>query len=358
MEYMSMGAEQLAKAEEVLREFPGIASFFGQWLSGQFQRAGQGFPHHVLLDFLDSPYGRTIAEKLDKAFEVATAQIPDQCPRLRKKLIDADQQAEFESVLFELEIATQLLGHGYPLEVEPLRAKQQKSPDFRTVLVGYPTYIEAKKLQADADVALAWDASRVVEQRLRAIEFPAPVDISFSVSPGLHTRYQGGFVKQILDAAGDLAQGGIKERRIVFSDGQGNEIGHAAIKRSPSEASSVVGGVWSRSQSQMDLWERERNLADRYFTGEQFPDDGVKVLIVDTSKLIRGELLLSSAWVEAAGDVINGLVLCSRQNRWGRQITDGARVLDNRQVPMPPPVFQALTDAFVTTALDEEGADD
>lgn len=349
-----MRAEEIAKAEELLREFSVIAPFFGQWLSRQLHRADRGLPHHVLVDFLGSPYGRAIAEKLDKAFEVVTARIADQRPRLRKKLIDADKQAKFESALFELEIATQLLSRGYPLEVEPLRAAHQKGPDFWTVLAGYPTYIEAKRLQADARVAQAWDASTEVEQSLRAIEFPAPVDVSFSVSPGLHKRYQAKFVRLVRDAAGDMVEAGHKECRVECLDDQGNAIGHATIRRSISNRSTVVGGVWSRSVCQMDLRNQEQNLAARYFSGEQFPHEGVHVLVVDTSKLLRGDLLLSSAWVEAPGDVINGLVLCGRQGQWGRDITDGALVLDNPQAQMPLEVYCTLTDAFVAASRAEE----
>jgi hypothetical protein len=72
---------------------------------------------------------------------------------LRKKIVKTVGQEALEAVLFELEIGVLLLKNNLRVEVEPLG---RKGPDLRAHFGGHDTYIEAKKLQHDAEAKHLW----------------------------------------------------------------------------------------------------------------------------------------------------------------------------------------------------------
>lgn len=144
-----MSAADTHQAEQLTSEFQHICLFLDNWLCQELDHARRKQRCHIFVGYLASPYRRVFAEKVDRIFGLLLESASEQCPRLRKKLTETTNQSEFESVLFELEIGCLLLGHGYKIKAEPFYPN--RGPDFRTSLLGEGAYVEAKKLQREAE---------------------------------------------------------------------------------------------------------------------------------------------------------------------------------------------------------------
>jgi hypothetical protein len=262
-----ISTSELSNAESLISQFQSILLFLGEWLSHEIEKAKQGRPYHILVGYVASPYGRRVAEKIDHIFGSLLTLPPRERSRLRKKVIEATSQPDFESVLFELEISHLLLRHGHAIEVEPCRPK--KGPELRTTFQGQQVYIEAKKLQADAEAENLWKT---------------------------HT-------------------------------------------------------VWARTVKQSALDQREWNLYQRYLADNQFPNSGLHLLAIDTSKFLHSAEMLPLAWDNyCRSDTkansqhpVHVLILCRRENQghtsWLNSLTDGAVVLDDPLLPVPDDVL-------------------
>lgn len=255
MAFNPLSAIELDQVESLIFQFQNISRFLGNWLLEEMKKAKQKQPYHILVAFLASPFGKITAEKTSHIFESLLNLASSECPRLRKKVIETTNQPEFESVLFELEVGYLLLQHGYRIKVEPLYPK--KGPDFVIVLNGQDVYIEAKKLQHDAEERHLWNTQ----------------------------------------------------------------------------------DVWTRTVTRSGLDAREWNLYERYLADNQFPDGGLHVLAIDTSKFLHSDEMLPHAWdyychsetKVHSQHPIHVLILCRRKDQghtsWLNDLTDGAIVL-------------------------------
>ena len=151
--------EELEQAESLISQFPSIPKFLGDWLTKELEKARQSEMRHIFLGYLTSPCGYIWAEKVGRIFETLMQYAPSECPRLRRKVTQATDQRDLESVLFELEIGFLLLKHGHEIEAEPLHP--QRGPDFRVVLCDQNVYVEVKKLQHDAEEEYLWKTQDV-----------------------------------------------------------------------------------------------------------------------------------------------------------------------------------------------------
>ncbi len=150
-----MSATEAHQVEQLVSQFQSIPVFLDNWLVAELEHAKQKQDCHIFVGYLASPHKKVFAEKVDYIFELLLRHASGECPRLRKKLTASTNQPEFESALFELEVACLLLQHGCGIKAEPLYPK--KGPDFRITLLGEDVYIEAKKLQPDAEEQQLWD---------------------------------------------------------------------------------------------------------------------------------------------------------------------------------------------------------
>jgi hypothetical protein len=147
------------QVEQLISQFQNIPAFLGNWLVEELEHAKHKQSCHIFVGYLASPYKKVFAEKVDRIFELLLHHASGECPRLRKKLTETTNQPEFESALFELEVGCLLLQHGYRIKAEPLYPK--KGPDFRIALLGEDVYIEAKKLQHNAEEQHLWNTQHV-----------------------------------------------------------------------------------------------------------------------------------------------------------------------------------------------------
>lgn len=116
--------------------------------------------------------------------------------------------------------------------------------------------------------------------------------------------------------------------------------------------------MWCRTVSTSDLSRQEWNLYVNYLENNQFPDDGYRLLVVDTSKRPRSVELLCHAWDyychhqnnKSSQHPIHVLVLCRREKqRHVSSLNDlsvGVSVFYNRSVPIAEGVVDALTGIF------------
>jgi hypothetical protein len=154
-----MSATDARQAEQLISQFQNISTFLGNWLYKELEHAKRKQGCHIFVGYLASPYRNAFAEKVDHIFESLLHKAPDDCPRLRKKLIKTTNQSEFESILFELEIGCLLLRHDHKIKAEPLYPKE--GPDFKIALLDEDVYIEAKKLRRDAEEQHLWNTQQV-----------------------------------------------------------------------------------------------------------------------------------------------------------------------------------------------------
>jgi len=269
-----MSPEEIVQVKALISQSPSISRFLGNWIQKQAGAAEQSQSHHIFLAYLASPYGYIFAKKTSDLFGSVLGAIPNQCPRLRKKIVKAVGQEDLEAVLSELEIGVLLLKNSLRVEVEPLG---RKGPDLKAYFGGYDTYVEAKKLQHDAEI-----------KHLRTSE-----------------------------------------------------------------------DNWVRVHTKPKLDKRTWNLYERYLTQNQFPNEGLHVLVVDSSKTDHGDKQpMSQAWDYycergASGNsypIIHALVLCRRQKQkhisWLYDLTSEAAIFQNTYSPLPNNVFETLTGVF------------
>jgi len=344
-----MSPDEIVQAESLISQFPSISKFFGNWISKEIEKAKQPQPRHIFLDYLASPYGYIFAEKTSKMFETVLNCIPSQCPRLRRKILEKTEQSGFESVLFELEIGSLLLNHGHDTEVEPLKSG---GPDLMTVFSGYDTYIEAKKLQREAKVELMRKRVFDLEGKLESASYP--VSICFTLTPQPKKHCESELLKQIADAVENLKKTGFLKPQIECIDKHG-KITAVADLYPPDTKEVVIWGMWTLEITPDARDRRQDNLYWRYLKGNQFPNDGLHVLVVDTSKSMRTDTLLSRAWEyycrtraweDCSHPPIHSLILCPRQGYWLNDLTVGAVILQNKHSPLPNDVFETLKGIF------------
>lgn len=158
MKYNGLRAERLRQAELLVSRSKNMTRLLGNWLFEQLEMARRKQPGHIIVGYLASPYGQSFAEKTERILEPFLLNAASECPRLRKKFIEAKHQPEFEALFFELEVGHRLLSRGYQLVVEPLR--KERGPDFRISLGNQSVYVEVKKLQPDADEQRLWEGKK------------------------------------------------------------------------------------------------------------------------------------------------------------------------------------------------------
>jgi hypothetical protein len=149
MKYDRLRAEKLHQAELLILRSKNMKALLGNWLADQLEKAKRKQSGHIIVGYLASPYGQSFAEKTERLLEPFLLHAASECPRLRKKFIEAKHQPEFEALFFELEVGCRLLSRRYQLVVEPFR--KERGPDFRIGLGNQSVYVEVKKLQPDAD---------------------------------------------------------------------------------------------------------------------------------------------------------------------------------------------------------------
>ena len=116
--------------------------------------------------------------------------------------------------------------------------------------------------------------------------------------------------------------------------------------------------VWTRIVTRSGLDAREWNLYERYLAENQFPDSGLHVLAIDTSKFLHSDEMLPHAWdyychsetKVHSQHPIHVLILCRREDQgytsWLNDLTDGAIVLDDPLMPAPDNMLKAVKGAF------------
>jgi hypothetical protein len=273
-----LSTNELDLADLLIARFGSFEQFLGKWLFGELTKARQELSYHILVDYLASPYGETISEKSDHIFQSFLDRAPNECPTLKKKLIEVRTQSEFESVLFEFETSYCLLQHGHNIIVEPL--SPMRGPDFKIHLDNQAIYVEVKKLQFDSEETQLWNTSQ---------------------------------------------------------------------------------GTWTRTVTQSQLDKRGWNLYERYFADNQFPNEGLHVLVMDISKLKHSDAILKYAWdsycegsTKARIDhPIHVLILCSRKveghTSWLNDLTDGAIALKDPSAPVSQTIFEVVKSIFSKT---------
>jgi hypothetical protein len=356
----------IEQVRSLITTYPSIPRFFGDWVFKETEKAIQLQPHHIFIDYLASPHGNTFAKNVSEMLELVLNRAPDQQARLRKKIVEKTRQCDFEPVLFELEAGSLLLKHGHRIWVEPLGSK---GPDLKVVLSGYEVYIEAKKLQHDAEAALMLKRVFSLDERLKSESYP--VSIHFTLYS--NKDHQDDVLKQITEAVEIWKNTGMLKSRIECVDKGGKLITEANLY--PPDTNGVtVGGGWSLNIDKTVLERRELNLYSEYFLERpQFPDDGLHVLIVDTSKRAP-QNLMARAWsdylqnvkehsdavrLDQAGSLlfggnsrplINALIECHREDQhnvhWMNDLTAGAIILPNPHSPLPEDIYATLTSIF------------
>jgi hypothetical protein len=347
---------KIVQIELLLREFAAISQFFpDSWISREIGKVQRSQSHHVFWDYLVSPYGYVFGKKANAMFEVVLNRAKSQVPRFRKKIIDANTQDLFESVWVELEMVCLLLRHGHAVQVEPLGRKQE-GPDVKTRLSGYDVCIEAKKLSPHVEVVQMWQRILEVDTLLvRELKnLACHVDVYFTLTPQLSAPHKRHFIEEVILAAEKLATSNNPRQRVECKDSNGQILAEADVCLSDISTSNAFGG-WIRditaNSRDRDNGKKKWNLEGRYLTGRQFPDDGLHILMVDTSDLDDGDTLMSQIWEQAICPSINCLVICHRQvnhrhRHWLNDLTVDPMFIQNSLVPLPDDVFDTLKHVF------------
>jgi hypothetical protein len=136
------------EVERLLLRYHNMSAFLGDWICKELESARRGQGCHALVGYLASHWGAVFAQKVEHMSQLLLRDAPSQCPRLREKLRETSNQAQLDEALFELELACLFLRHGHKIVVEPT---SRKGPDLKVLLCGRDVYVEAKKLERDAD---------------------------------------------------------------------------------------------------------------------------------------------------------------------------------------------------------------
>lgn len=336
---------ELNRIESLHANYPSISTFLttsksGDWISVELEKARNKHDHHMLLEYL-ADWGNIIARRFSEMFEVVLAHILEQRPKLRRKLRSANTQVGFESVWFELEIASILLDGGYRVEIEPLG---KKGPDFKTSILEHEVFLEAKRLQIDAETrALSRNNSDIVEQ-LKEYPYPVPVHIYLT----LHDRYPGEFDRQRLitrihEAVKELYQSGRLSTYTEYIGEMGRIVASARIHQLDKGTTEVFES-WVRSiDPAKEAWE----WSERYFPGDQFPEEGLHVLVVDAF-WGRADSLIDAWKSNQIPTSVDCLMLCPHVGGWLGDVKTGTVFLPNQgsRPPMPTQVLESLKRVF------------
>ena len=346
---------EIETLEGNLASSPNITRFFntpGDWFAQQIACNQKSQPYHCLLHYLsDGTWSRVYARRIDEVLGTVLTLMPRHHFRIRKKLVDAgtDENAAhywevhaFVEAWFEVELAALLASHGYLAEVEP-GEKAKRGPDLMANICGQDVYIEAKRPYFDADTQALTRKASELEVKLRAAVGSTPVQVYL----WLHDPYPAKnkvdqMITDIRHRAEQALLTNLWPEPFEYPGNAGSSMAYVQVYPSPNGKPDIQGLVSSTIGSQ----EATRELADRYFRGEQFPNDGLHVLVINT--YVRGvDTYLASAWKETEqSTTIHCLVLCPQIGGWSGDIVGSSTLHQNAHAPLPDDVFQALQRLF------------
>ncbi len=343
--------QEFAWIESSLAKYPSISMFFRgatntDWIMSELRKAREEKEYHIFLGFMGM-FGSFFAWRMSEMFELVLTRGRTQHSKLQKKIKDTKTQLNFESLWFELDIATLLLKRGYAVEIEPLG---KKGPDFKTQIAGHALYIEAKRLQQSADETTLFRGGLDLEKELQKMPCPIPVEVWITLQDYLPSKPdKERLLQEVGEALDKFGHGSSGTHSWDTIGHDGRVTAHVRFTRSDSDQSlfSVTG---SRSFDQSAIaWAQ----AEKYFKGEQLPESSLNVLVMDVFWSYP-EDHLEKAWQEFDKlSYADCLILCPRTGGWSGDIRSNTRFLlnEHRLQPFPNDVLNALKSAFSLTSF-------